>query len=92
MTPVTVVAFVDDLMDRSRLQGIEGRRVGDVQIRNQAYPPDIEPRPQPVGELQRCQEQHAGTGHAMRQQPPLERFNVGPFRVLRVKQEALIVP
>ena len=24
MTPVTVVAFVDDLMDRSRLQGIEG--------------------------------------------------------------------
>ena len=24
MTPVMVVAFVDDLMDRSRLQGIEG--------------------------------------------------------------------
>ena len=24
VTPVTVVAFVDDLMDRSRLQGIEG--------------------------------------------------------------------
>ena len=63
---------------------------GDVQAADDAVQLHVA-LPEAIGELHRPEEQRAGAGQSVRQQPPLERRDVPPFRVGRIDEEAFVV-
>ena len=83
--PHPLLKILDVEAERSRRKG-----PGDINSASDAVQLGVT-LPQPVGKLHRAEQQSARTGNSMRQQIPLKRLVMLPYRIRTVDEKTLVV-